>query len=751
MRLTLMIYIAALFSGAAALIYETLWTRSFSIILGSTVEASSATFAGFITGLAVGAITYGKYLKRFRNSVRIYILTEIAIAVSACLIGFTLFFLRNDIAALLGDKNQTFFLAKSIPLVFLTVFIPTFFMGGTYPALLKIAADFGNSLSSIGKIYAVNILGASLGTLMCAFLFIPKLGVLNSLFMGVAFNLISGSVFLLDLKLPFRKRLSEKLQKPRMPASDLKHRPAKPVLLITAFISGFAVLSLEIIWIRFAGYFLGNRTFAFSTLLFCVLLLLSGGSWLSNYLLKKFSSNINLLFGSIIVFAAFSVFLSSILVDRFIVWQHILDRFSPGFELLFIFYRIAETLIISAPIFIVLGTLFPMSLTCSVYSMQNSSEKAGEYYLINTMGSLSGALLTGFWGIRYLGAYFLVALLIIGLLCASLIFFIREIRSQRKTTGLLGILTATIIFMLFPIILPPSLGYIKAGEKLIFRKEDQYGVYQVILLKNGLMKVTNNKTELIYLLGSISTSYVQQMQGHLGMFFNPDARKSLVLGSGYGITAGAIASYPGMDEVTAVEIIPAMIEAAHLFEPFNFSYHRNSKIRVINDDARHYLVRSKKKFDIITVNVSDPHLPGGTNLFHTDFYDLAKARLEPKGIIIQHAFGTDIAIVMSTIAHSFKYFYMFPSYRNGFNIVASDEPLVLNAGKVDAFSANPTLAKIYDQIGLIGPLKISSLFSKGYTEKDFPHLFKNKIASDNYPWLEFSMEGSLRLLFFSNE
>jgi hypothetical protein len=107
---------------------------------------------------------------------------------------------------------------------------------------------------------------------------------------------------------------------------------------------------------------------------------------------------------------------------------------------------------------------------------------------------------------------------------------------------------------------------------------------------------------------------------------------------------------------------------------------------------------------------------------------------------------------MSTIAHSFDYFYMFPAYRNGYNVVASDEVLRLDAGKVDAFVQDPALSRIYRQIGLIDPLEVSSLFTRGFTKTDFPHLFdKKRIASDNYPWLEFSMQGPLQMLFFSNE
>ena len=60
--------VATLCSGAAALIAETVWTRAFSIVVGSTVEAAAATFAAFLVGLALGASVFGRFADRLRIS-----------------------------------------------------------------------------------------------------------------------------------------------------------------------------------------------------------------------------------------------------------------------------------------------------------------------------------------------------------------------------------------------------------------------------------------------------------------------------------------------------------------------------------------------------------------------------------------------------------------------------------------------------------------------------------------------------------
>ena len=75
--------------------------------------------------------------------------------------------------------------------------------------------------------------------------------------------------------------------------------------------------------------------------------------------------------------------------------------------------------------------------------------------------------------------------------------------------------------------------------------------------------------------------------------------------------------------------------------------------------------------DIISLNVSDPHLPGGSTLFHREFYELAKRHLKPGGVVIQHIFGSERAVIANTLAASFPSTQFSRSYSNGYNAVAS--------------------------------------------------------------------------------
>ena len=79
---TRVILAAFLFSGAAALIYEVIWTRTLSLVLGSTVYALSTMLSTFMAGLAIGAYFGGKISDRGGNLVLYFGLCELGIAVS---------------------------------------------------------------------------------------------------------------------------------------------------------------------------------------------------------------------------------------------------------------------------------------------------------------------------------------------------------------------------------------------------------------------------------------------------------------------------------------------------------------------------------------------------------------------------------------------------------------------------------------------------------------------------------------------
>lgn len=738
----IMLFSAALFSGAAALIYETLWLRDFSLILGSTVKAGALTFSAFLAGLALGAYSVGKLSLHYRYPVKAYILIELLLGASAFGFGEALRHNTPALAELFAMiRNSSLEALTSFVLAFLILCIPTFFMGGTFPLLLNAARNLEPEKDILGKIYAINVFGAALGTWITGFFLIRLLGMELTLGVGASFNFISALCCLPWAKIQKSFRSKEKI----FPEGE-PHE--KRLLLLLSALSGFCILGAEVIWVRLSGFFLGNRTYAFSILLSVVLILLSLGSKCSGYFLEKMEKRKEEGLGYLLLCAALGIMVSGNLMALWISIQPYVESLLPGFETLILFYRFLEAFILLFPVLVPLGMLFPLTLMLSVKEGEVGTI-AGRFYLYNTAGSVAGSLYFGFYGVRFFGS--LGSLYVLGLFCLLVsvrVFLNQKTKVLKRTWGV--IFTCLTLSAFFPN--PVRIEFTDGMENLVY-SEDEYGIFQIFRLKNKNLKVFNNRTSLIFDLGSPLTSYVQSIQGHLGMFYSPGASAALVIGSGYGITAGALGLYPGLKSVDAVELLPQMMERAEMFEPYNFSYHENKKVRLVRDDGRHFLVKSNIKYDLISVNVTDPWLPGSAQLYHQEFFNLAKAHLSEKGVLIQHVFRRKLPCILATMRKSFKYIRIYPAYNNSYNAVLSDHPLAIDEALLKALISEEKVFASLKDIGFNTPEKLIR-FSQSYLLPE--SMVKGlsdirEIATDDRPLLEFAWEDSLRKILFSNE
>lgn len=746
---TLPLLFAVFLSGAAALVYETVWTRSLSIVLGSTVEAASATFAAFLVGLALGAWLIGRRSPPLRYTLHAYIAIELGIAVLAPLCGALLHRHADALALVIGSGPGPRGV-WAFGTVLLIVLLPTVAIGGTFPLMLTAARRLGEPVTAIGRLYGVNTLGSAIGALACGFFLIRLYGVQNALWLGALGNLTAALLFGLLRRFPLRDEADSVEAREFVPDGNA---PSDRLLLSVAAASGALVLGLEVVWTRLSSYFLGNRIYAFTTLLACVLVLLAMGSGLASRLLERSNRRVHDLLGWMLVTATTCTVFSTIGAWWWIRNQTHYEEMLPGSGELLLFYRAAETFALLAPSLLTLGCLFPLSLMCSSQVRRSTGRAAGRFYAANTAGAVVGSLGVGFWGVSTLGAFGATAALVwVGALLALAIFSVTYF-AERRTSPLAGMGSVLVVLVLAPVLLPAKLTLIADNERLAFRREDAHGVLQVLQLPGGVTTVTNNRTHLVFSLGLASTSFVQEMQAHLAMFHFPEIRSAAVIGSGYGVTAGALTSYPGIEHIDAVEILPGLIEAADLFRPYNHSYHRDPRVRIVVDDGRHFLARAGRRYDMISVNVTDPHLPGASSLFHTEFYEIAKQRLTPGGILVQHVFGAGREIILKTLLESFADVRLFPAYRNGYNAIASDIGLDRDPASADALLEHASVRHALSNIGVLPPVTPSAIASAGIRRDEIERRLHHDtpLATDNRPRLEFAWSGNGAALLFSNE
>ncbi|MBI3179220.1 MAG: fused MFS/spermidine synthase, partial [Deltaproteobacteria bacterium] len=163
--------------------------------------------------------------------------------------------------------------------------------------------------------------------------------------------------------------------------------------------------------------------------------------------------------------------------------------------------------------------------------------------------------------------------------------------------------------------------------------------------------------------------------------FHSDPKDVAVIGCGSGVTVGsALAANPA--RVTLVELESAVVEAAALFEEVNRAPWRDARTRVIEDDGRNYLTRTRERFDVIISEPSNPWMTGAASLFTVEFFRIAQARLRPQGVFLQwlqiyELAPERIASVLKTFQSVFPHVLVFSAHvdSNDLLLVGSAEPL----------------------------------------------------------------------------
>jgi spermidine synthase len=129
---------------------------------------------------------------------------------------------------------------------------------------------------------------------------------------------------------------------------------------------------------------------------------------------------------------------------------------------------------------------------------------------------------------------------------------------------------------------------------------------------------------------------LQRMMGHLPALIHPCPRSVLVVGCGAGVTAGSFVLYPDVERIVICEI-EALIPpaAAKYFGLENHDVIRDPRVEIICDDARHYVLTTRERFDIITSDPIHPWVKGAAALYSQDYFEVCRQRLNPGGVVAQ--------------------------------------------------------------------------------------------------------------------
>src|SRR5580765_4333873 len=206
-RLAWVVLTSFALSGFASLVYENAWTRSLTLVIGSSIYSFSTMLVTFLIGLALGGFIYARMLGGREARLSTFGLIELCVGLSALATiplfeRLPLIFIR-----LLHGFGDTFtvFLYLQIFLSAIVMFIPTVLLGMTFPLVARLFTQSVYRVGSgVGSSYAANTVGAVVGAFAGGFILIPNLGVQNTIIFAVVLNLLIGAWLVIsDSKLSF--------------------------------------------------------------------------------------------------------------------------------------------------------------------------------------------------------------------------------------------------------------------------------------------------------------------------------------------------------------------------------------------------------------------------------------------------------------------------------------------------------------------------------------------------------------------
>lgn len=155
-----------LFSGVCTFVYEVLWTRLLSHILGGSVAAFAIMLASFLSGIAIGSLVASRFAKTRTAAALAFISSQLGIAAMSVLIYYSL-----DTYLLEGLSYE-----QNVLAAFLVLMPATLFIGATFPLAVRMyAAEANAAASSSARVYAWNTLGAIFGAAVAGFFLVPLL------------------------------------------------------------------------------------------------------------------------------------------------------------------------------------------------------------------------------------------------------------------------------------------------------------------------------------------------------------------------------------------------------------------------------------------------------------------------------------------------------------------------------------------------------------------------------------------------
>lgn len=680
------LYVVFAITGFAALTLQVVWQRVIALHSGVDLVSFTTVVAAFLAGLGLGSLLGGWLADRLggRTSLLAFSAANLVIGLFA-FISIWLFYDVYEAQAEHFASTGSKFLFNAVLVV-----LPTTLMGLSLPLVARgVVSRIQEAGSLVGRLYAVNTLGAAAGASLAGWVLQGTFGFVNTARIAGLLNLIAAVLVLAVWRIAARSEaavLSESTDDEPVAAAEPGVR-VWPWYVIYG-ITGAVALGFELVFFRVIDSVMRSNSYSFPHVLSAYLLFFGAGAAIGAVIVKR-AIRPDRWFLALQFLVGVAALVGLIVLVRVTPHSPIAERATSfftgdGFDFGFrnadgtanraflpVFFGV-PLLIMGAPV-LFMGAAFPCAQALVSQRLDTLGRHTGTLLFANIVGNVVGTLLVGFVAIEHLGTtgtYLALA----ALLVAPGIAWAWMTEGRRRWIGLAAV---AVVVLTLAVATPRNerfWSYINGvtSENLTLAEDRSCAT---------ALKFVDEQ-EVLTINGSSQNNYpfddFHVLIGLTPSVMHPDPDRALAVGLGIGATPYGMASDPRFDSLTTVELCGGEIDLlrglADDGAPELQRFFADPRQRLVVGDGRDHLLRTDQEFDVIVVDVVRPQAAFSGSLYSMEFYELIEEHLAPGGLMAQ---WTPTPRVVNTITEVFPYVVRFtvPTYRDSPFVVASNEPI----------------------------------------------------------------------------
>ena len=295
--------------------------------------------------------------------------------------------------------------------------------------------------------------------------------------------------------------------------------------------------------------------------------------------------------------------------------------------------------LILLPVAVSHGALFTYGSKLYSQYLREDAPAIGRVYALETVGSMIGGISITFLLIQLFNSFEIA--FVIGLL-NTFIYMSLIWEGKRPFSDIRTVVRYLSIFLML------SFAYLFLGsnaEKIHWSSiRSQWNELQVIHYENsvyGNVTVTKRGEQFTFFTDGIPsiTTPVPDIASiedfvHFPMLFHEKPESILILNGGAGGMIQEILKYP-VKRVDYVELDPLLLKIIQEFPtPLTQSELSDKRVKIHYMDGRLFVQRTNSRFDIIFIGLSAPQSLQTNRLFSSEFFSIAKGKMNPNGILV---------------------------------------------------------------------------------------------------------------------